>query len=571
MKKRVLPVLIVLVLICAIGGVYAARIIEERYAYSTERVDLEEWLGASGGDGIPVILNEERSELRAQRMDGVDYLRYEDVCDILTDRLYYGEADGMLFYVMPDAILSFEVGASGWGTDKGESVDEGMVLARMSGGELYIAVPFMARFKDISWQSFDAPDHLYLRTELAEATVADIAADTALRIRGGIKSEIMEELSEGETVIVLEEMENWTKVQSLRGYTGYVENKRLSTFRDTTLTPSEAAMVHDEDYPVLHRDHRINMGFHAIGGVGGNDTLTSYVSATKGLNVVAPTWFMIDHEDGSISDFGSEDYVARAHGLGLEVWGVVDNFNGGAAEVSTEEVLTHAQSRAGLIDCLIRRAGELSLDGINVDFENIEASYAPSYVEFIRELSLACHRAGLVISVDNYVPFQFNDYYKIEEQGVMADYVIIMGYDEHYAGSTEAGSVASIGYVESGIARATSLAPPGKVMLALPFYTRIWRTAQDGSVSSEAVTMPIARDFISGHSLTPTWDEATCQNYYEYTDSNGNLVQLWDEDASSIETKLNVCMAYGLGGVAEWELGYEVPEIWDVILPYVSQ
>ncbi|MBQ7679492.1 MAG: chitinase [Butyrivibrio sp.] len=570
MKKKILPVFIVILLILIIGGVYAARIIQEKYAYSKERADMAAWLGAESEEEIPVILNRERTDVRARRYDGVDYLRYEDVCALLTKRLYYGQADGILCYVLPQAIMRMEIGADSWQADDGSSGTEEVPISRMEGETLYIALPFLTNLVDFEWASYEEPAYVNLRTAYTEETVATITANTQLRLRGGIKSEIMEDLAAGEQVTILEEMETWTKVATGRGFTGYVENKRLKDLADIVPQAPRTAMATDEEYAGIHRDYRINMGFHAVFGVAGNDTLESYVSQTRGMNVIAPTWFMIAGEDGSIRDVAASDYAARAHAMGLEVWGVVDNFNGVAAEVSTEAVLSHEESRRNLISALIARAQELGIDGINVDFEQIQSSYASSYVEFLRELSVACRRNGLVCSVDDPVPFDFNSYYDLREQGIMLDYVVIMGYDEHYAGSTEAGSVASIGYVENGVARATREAPPSKVVLALPFYTRVWRTAKDGSLSSEALPMTVAQEFIRNHGLTEKWDEETCQNYYEYTDKKETLVQIWNEDAMSIETKLSVSSGYGIGGYAAWELGYETPDIWDVILPYVK-
>ena len=209
------------------------------------------------------------------------------------------------------------------------------------------------------------------------------------------------------------------------------------------------------------------------------------------------------------------------------------------------------------------------IDGINVDFEQLSMDCGEHFVEFIRELSAACRKNGKVLSVDNYVPRDFNDYYDRKEQGIVADYVIVMGYDEHYAGSKEAGSVASIDYVEDGIAQTVKEVPAEKVINAIPFYTRIWETTGDG-ISSQAVDMVTAEQFISNHGITAEWDETTCQNYGEYT-SGDSRYQVWLEDADSIKVKLNVMENYGIGGVAEWRLGFEKPEIWGVIGEYLDK
>ena len=196
-----------------------------------------------------------------------------------------------------------------------------------------------------------------------------------------------------------------------------------------------------------------------------------------------------------------------------------------------------------------------------MDFELIPSSSGEDYIEFIRELGIACRKNSLVLSVDNYVPMgNLNDHYDRAEQGVVADYVIIMGYDEHYAGSSEAGSVASIGYVENGIKRTVAEVPPEKVIGGIPFYTRVWAT-KDGEVSSNALSMPLAQEWVEQRGITLAWDDETCQNYGELTESDGTLRQVWIEDAESIRTKISVMRNYGIAGVAAWQLGQESPDI----------
>ena len=258
----------------------------------------------------------------------------------------------------------------------------------------------------------------------------------------------------------------------------------------------------------------------------------------------------------------------RAHKKGLEVWALVKNIEY-AGSVDMYTILSSTTTRAKLIDGLINQALTYGLDGINVDFEQISMDCGEHYIQFIRELSIPCRKNGMVLSVDNYVPTGYTDHYDRAEQGVVADYVIIMGYDEHYAGSPEAGSVASINYVEEGIVKTVNEVPANKVINAIPFYTRIWET-ENGQLSSQAVGMDVAEEFVKAHNIAVEWDDETCQNYGEYT-SGGSLYQVWLEDASSIEVKLNIMDKYQIGGVASWRLGYEKPEIWNVIETYLNK
>lgn len=189
---------------------------------------------------------------------------------------------------------------------------------------------------------------------------------------------------------------------------------------------------------------------------------------TKGINVISPTWFALTDSEGNFSSFASSAYVKRAHDMGIEVWGLIDNFSNKDA-VDTYELLSYTSRREKLTENLVNTALEYGLDGINVDFESISQDAGTHFIQFIRELSVTCRKNGLVLSVDNYVPTGYTDHYDRKEQGVFADYVIIMGYDEHYSGSPEAGSVASIGFVEDGIRRTVDQVPAEKVINAVPF------------------------------------------------------------------------------------------------------
>ncbi len=361
-------------------------------------------------------------------------------------------------------------------------------------------------------------------------------------------------------------METWTKVQSQDGYIGYVENKKLKD--QTTKSPIPVTDYVEPEFSSIRRDFIINLGFHNIGGAGGNDTISDMISGTKSLNVISPTWFAVTSNEGAVRSFASSSYVNTAHNNGLEVWALLDNFTGGT-DISNSEFLSHATSRAAIINEVVEQCVAIGVDGVNLDFEMIASEDGQSFVQFMREMSIACRKAGLVFSVDNYVPMNFNDYYDLEEQGVFADYVIIMGYDEHYAGSKEAGSVASLGYVENGIINALKEVDASKVINAVPFYTRIWHT-KDGVVSSEAVGIRTAKDYIANHGIELQWDAAAGQNYGEYTASDGTLNQIWMEDETSLGQKIDSMRANNIAGIAEWSLGMETAEMWDVIASYVN-
>ncbi|MBR1642242.1 MAG: SH3 domain-containing protein [Butyrivibrio sp.] len=566
MKKKVIPAIIIIVLIFMFAGVFALQQFMKRYSYSTEQADLDAYFGVTSATDVPIILGNEFIEEHAQILDGYYYMDFDSVQKYLNDRFYYGIEDGLFIYTTPTAIITSEVESNTWSDTEGGSGSESYPITKLVNGELYVALDYVKKYTNFAYEGFTDASHMQLTTSWEDETVATITKDTQVRIRGGVKSEILREIEKGETVVILEELENWTKVKTSDAYIGWVENKRLSDSK--TRSPIPVTDYAEPEYTSISRDHMINLGFHNIGGVGGNDTISDIISGATSLNVISPTWFAVTGNDGSIRSFASTSYVNTAHSKGIEVWALFDNFTGGS-DFSTGEVLGHASSRAALIENVISACIAAGVDGLNLDFEMVAAEDGQSFVEFVRELSIACRKAGLVFSIDNYVPMNFNDHYDLEEQGIVADYVIIMGYDEHYAGSQEAGSVASLSYVENGIINTTAKVDPSKVINAVPFYTRIWHTS-GGQVSSEAVSMKIASDYISNHGIDMQWNAEAGQNYGEYTGSDGVFNQIWMEDAESIGQKIDSMRASGIAGIAEWSLGMETSDVWEVIANYVN-
>ena len=218
---------------------------------------------------------------------------------------------------------------------------------------------------------------------------------------------------------------------------------------------------------------------------------------------------------------------------------------------------------------LITEALNYQLDGINIDIESLPEETSESYVQFMRELSVKCRNNNLVLSVDVPSPYSFNEHYSQKELGEVVDYVIIMGYDEHYVGS-DAGSVASLSYERDGITGTLENVPKEKIISGIPFYTRLWKTNASGEVSSEAIGMDKADQILSDYKVTAGWSSETSQDYAEFTDEDGNFCQIWLENEASIEEKMKLVQEYGLAGVAEWKLGFERSSIWDVIAKYVN-
>ncbi len=564
--KKLIPVLVAIVLILIIAAVGFGTVLIDKYSYSKERADLNSYFGITGEDDVPIILQDAQIEEHARIWDNVCYFDFATVHLYFNDRFYEDRAENLLLYTTPDAIIRTDIGSTVYETSTGESQDAGYVIARYEGDVLYVAADYVKQYANFSYELFTEPYRMQIYTQWEEQQVADITRDTQVRYQGGIKSDILTDAAQGDRVIILEEMENWTKVKTQDAFIGYVENKRLS--EKYVEEPVPVTDYVEPEYASQTRDHKINLAWHAVYSVEGNDTLTGLLSTTQSVNVICPTWFILTDNAGNFSSLASESYVSKAHEMGLEVWGLISNLSD-SVTVDMYELLSRTSTRTYLIENLVSTALAYGLDGINIDFEHISDKTGEAFIEFIRELSIPCRANGIVLSIDNYVPMGFNSHYHREEQGIVADYVIIMGYDEHYSDSEEAGSVASINFVENGIAKTVEEVPPEKVINGIPFYTRIWET-NGTTVTSQVVNMEMAAEYLNNHGIEKQWDEETCQNYGEYQSGN-SYFQVWLEDADSIRVKLSVMDQYQIGGVAEWRLGLEEPMVWEVIAEYMSR
>ena len=566
MKKRILPVIIAILLILVIAGGALGKVLLDKYSYSKEEADWNEFYQVSESDRSAIILQDEMVEEQALIRDGVCYFDLATVHKYMNEVFYADMTEKLLLYANPTEVIRTTFGETSYTTTEGTQ-DAGYVISFVEGDTVYVAADYVKLFTNYSYDCYDR--HVQVYTEWGTRQVAQLKKDTAVRLRGGVKSPILTQAAKGDTLEILEQMETWSKVKTSDSVMGYVENKRLGDITEETETP--VTDYQEPEYTALTSDSKICLGWHSIGGVGGNDTLYSMVSGTKGMNVIAPTWFSLTDENGSIRNFGTANYVTTAHNMGLQVWGVVDNFNYAnetGTAISTLNMLSSTTSRQNFVRNVTDAAVSLGLDGINVDFEQLSSDCGPHYVEFIRELSIQCRNRGLVLSIANYVPFNFNDYYRLDIQGQVADYVIIMGYDEHWHGSKDPGSVASINYVSGGLDRTLQEVPANKVVNALPFYTILWKT-EGTDVTDEYITMNNEADFMNRAGVTAEWDEETCQNYAEWTSGNANY-QIWLEDAESIAVKLNMMATKNIGGVAVWRLGYGTQAAWELINAYLQ-
>lgn len=579
MKDKIIPVVAVLSLIFIIlVSIIVGKKIKQ-YVPNSEEQNLEEYFGITADDEIAIELNHSIIEEKALLRNGEIYLDYNYVHDYLNDRFYWDTNENILLYTTSsDVIKAFADSKDFYTGRKKDSKSYKIVLVDVD--KTYIALDYVAQYTDMEYEYIEEPGRVLVRTEWGTVKKAAVKRKTQLRVKNSVKSKILKELGKDETLIKLDSGKEWTKAATPDGLIGYVQNKRLGAETEET----QAHEFEEQTFTHEMRDYEICMAWHQVTVPEANNNIVSVLQNTKGINVISPTWFYLNDNDGNIANLASADYVKYCHDKGIEVWGLVSNLEN--QEVSTTEVLTHTSKRENLENQIIAAAIQYDLDGINVDFEALEAAVGEGFIQFIRELSLKCDGNGIVLSVDNYVSSEYTKFYDREEQAVFADYLIVMAYDEHYAGSKESGSVASIGFVTKGADDILAEnVPSEQVILGMPFYTRVWaekpkesdgddaESASDDYVpyelSSEACGMLSAQRLMEVNGAEKTWLEDMGQYYTEYVNNNITY-KIWFEDIRSIEEKLKVMDSHEFAGAAFWKLGLEDSTVWDTVIKYIN-
>ena len=543
MNKKYKPVIAVAVLVILVAILGIVTHVVMKYIPSSEKMDLNEYYGEMADGEIALVIGTEKLEERGLVDGDRVYLPLDVVNTYLNQRYYWDSANQQILYATPSELTS--VSASSEAGDKVWVKDD----------KVYLNLTYVQEFTDLDAYITKDPYRIAIQYKFKNVKTVTVKKNTSIRYRGGIKSAILTSVKKGTKLRLIEEMENWDQVATDDGYIGYIDKKKVGEAEKTKFERS----FKKEQYSYLTMDSKVNMVWHQVTSTDANAYFADATANMTGVNVISPTWFYLTDTSGNIASIASADYVSQAHEKGLQVWGLIDNFT---QEVSTTETLSSTAARQNIISQLIQAAQDVGMDGINVDFESLSEDVGTHFLEFLRELSIECHKNNLVLSVDNPVPEDFTSHYDRAEQGRVVDYVIIMGYDEHYVGS-EAGSVASLPWVEQGIQDTLDEVPAERVINAIPFYTRLWRTT-GGNVTSEAIGMDQAQQTIADNNVETYWDKTTSQNYGKY-DIDNSTYQIWIEDAQSVAEKVKLVSKYDLAGVSAWKLGFENSGIWQVI------
>lgn len=558
-KKKAAPVLVVLILIVLVGAAGVGSFLINRYKPGTEYMAGNEYFNLTDENSVALIQNGELLEEQAVLIGGEPYAAYTYVESRLNSCFYWDEETKGILLTTSGGVQTLLPGDAAVAKTPGGQP----AVQQESDGTVYISLDVVKEYTDLDYAYYSDPNRVVIRNEWDGVEQATVQSDTAqVRQKGGIKSLILADVQKGDTLLYLENLDNWCKVMTADGYTGYIQTEDISEPEAI-----EARTAKKDSYERITRDHKINLVWHQSTSTESNDAMAEMTAEMTGVNVISPTWFSVTDETGTISSLASADYVKLAHDAGREVWGLIDNFNEAFDETTD---LAYASVRSRIIEQLLAEAASCGMDGINVDFENLKEAGIPHYLQFLRELTSAAHAQNLVVSVDTPVPQAYTMYYQRGEQARFVDYMIVMAYDEHFAGSEEAGSVSSLPFVQQAVEEMTRVMPADQVICGIPFYTRVW-TEKFGqsAITSEVLGMDGAKNYAKENQMTETWDASLGQNVATVETSDARYT-IWMEDEQSMEEKLKVIQSADLAGVAEWKLGFERADIWSLISEYIE-
>lgn len=560
-KKRsgggIIVLLLVLLVLCGLGycgfKLYSVFGPNRARIAGTELFDVPE-------DRTAVMYNYELQPAEALTEGGTLYLPADWVLGNINPRFYRDAEEGLLLYTLPDRIVKMADGSLD---------DAGAPLFFERDGALYLSLPLIRTYTGVRAEVFGkgteegAVGRIFLSDPPETDTVAAAGRKTVIRTRPSTKGLIVADVPKGGALRVIPDHpgastgEDWQRVMTESGFTGYIQMKALREAEEVPYGDS----FEEEQWTHEARQRTIVLGWHQVTNRAANAGFESAVRNAAPLNVISPTWFSLRGNEGEYECIASKEYVAAAHARGMEVWALIDNFD---ESVTLGTLLSRTSVREKLIASLMADAGTYGFDGINLDFEYLRADAVPQYLEFVRELAVSCRERGLVLSADVPNPASFNLHYGRGELGTVCDYVINMGYDEHTAGD-DMGSTSSMAFFEGGLSGSLDEVAPERLIAGIPFYTRIWTEAPDGTVTSEAITMENAADWVARHSVELTLDTEAGQFSGSVKEEDGTVRYIWMEDTLSVQKRISAVREAGAGGIACWRLGAEPPEVWDTV------
>lgn len=547
-KVVIIIILLIFLAIIAVGALYAVKKLAPGFA-NEEISDMTNLV--INGSNVTDYLKENNTKVYVK--DNVTYLSLSDMQNFFDKYIYVDEKYGKVISTYNSNIVTLDI-------NNGQmQLNDGNVSTAQTpfetDGVLYVPFSEMEEAYDATCTYISETDTVIIDTEDRDKTFATLTKNTNLKSRTRNLSRTIAKLEESEEVMIIEEDGDWSEVRTSKGKIGYIENSAIGSKSEVKSTKTE------ED----KSNEKINMFWDYFYSEESIPDRTG--QSFEGVNVVSPSFFVLN-SDGEIRTnigYRGETYINWAHGNGYEVWAM---FSNDSLQQLTSDIINDYEARKNLILDIVELAKQYGLDGINIDFENMYREDEDMFSRFIIELEPRLKAIGKTLSVDVTAPDGADSWSMCYDRNVIgdvADYIVFMAYDQYGEASTEPGTTSGYEWVKVNLDKfvETEEIKPEKIILGLPFYTRVWTTQNGELVRTDVVAMKNVDTNIPA-GVEKVWDEVTRQNYIKY-DSNGYTREMWIEDIESYKEKLLLINEYGLGGVANWCKDMEPEEIWSVI------
>ncbi len=554
-KRSCFSILFILLLI--VFSYFGVKLYK-KYSYTTEKVDLNKYIGVSGND-VAIYLNDEKAQIQQDSNNNqVGIFRYNNVYlplsyinDYINPVFYYDEETKKLLYSLSKETLIFSI------DDTFENIAPVYFIDR----EVYVLIDFVKKYSAIRFSSYTSEDNkrIFIYTTWENEQVAYIRASENARVTGGNKGLIICPVLKGEEVSILTKYDKWSLVRTNTGYIGYIRNSKM----DTSRTKMNINNFTYEKFDNIKFGKKISLCWHQVANKIPRRNFEPIINEIKNTyNIIAPTWFIFDDDFGTIKNNATTEYSEFARDAGLSVWATVTNIN--EKKINIKTILSKSSTRAKIIKQLIEYAKQYSCEGINIDIEDIPASAGDDFIQFIREFSIACRLNQIISSVCLNIPYEFNRHYHTDEIGKICDYVCLMCYNEFHMASTTAGPNSSLTFVNEGINKSLEIMERDKLIIGLPLYTYVWFKNKDVSVTARTLSAENSIDYAEKNNLTKTWDEKT-GSYYCTGTVNKNEIEVWLEEIESLSLKLDAVNNSKCAGFAFWKISQDNEEIRNLI------
>lgn len=437
-------------------------------------------------------------------------------------------------------------------------------------GQIFVAIEPLLSYYPIQYSVLEDTGAVWIQKNgdhyfQGEITEEDVHLEKLrLRTKPSLKAPYTAEMSKQEAVMIEAEEEDYYLVRKENGLSGYINKKYVKKNKEINIAITQES----ETISVPKINGPIQLTWEAVYTKNPDHT---QIPEMTGVNVVSPTWFSLAGNDGSIKNLASLEYSKWAQSKGYQVWGL---FSNSFDPVMTHEALKDFETRQKIIVQLLHFSQMYQLQGINFDIENVKQEDGPLVTQLMREATPYLHEAGLVVSMD--ITFyagennNWSSFYERDKLASIADYLIIMAYDEHPGSSAVAGSVSSLPWVETNLQSLLKDVPNEKLILGVPLYTRLWKEQikEDGTtdVTSQSMSMAKVKEWITEKGLQPVYDDASGQNYAEYyAEDEKATYKVWIEDELSLNKRANLASTYQLAGVASWSRLFGDQTAWTAI------